>query len=115
MALIKQEPLKKIKEQEVALLIPEEIIKEITEYCRVVGITRGYERNGEAKTSIEARREYFIVEAIKQILDRDRDDLEALKNEQSSSTVDEIISEDNSIKPILQENFNELVSMLEGE
>lgn len=116
MALITQEPLKKIKEVDVTILINDELLKDINEYCRLAGITRGFERNGEAKTSTEARREYFIIKAIERVLEEDREALEALKGESDTSTYSEVLEEGTTnIKSILSDDMKDLVKSLIGE
>lgn len=49
-----------------------ETIKEINEYCRIAGITRG---------KAEERRATFIIGAIKRVLDEDKEIINKMKKD----------------------------------
>ena len=49
-----------------------ETVKEINNYCRIAGITKG---------KAEERREFFIQEAIKRVLEQDKEIIEKMKEE----------------------------------
>ena len=72
MALITQQKEKKITYKEQVINLDMSTIKEINEYCRVAGITKG---------KAEDRREFFIQEAIKRVLEQDKEIIEKMKEE----------------------------------
>lgn len=72
MALITQQKEKKITYKEQVINLDMSTIKEINEYCRVAGITKG---------KAEDRREFFIQEAIKRVLAQDKEIIKKLEEE----------------------------------
>lgn len=113
MALIKQKKFIKLKEAEQTISVPKSIMDEIDTYIQVAGIEHGIVRAGEAKFTQEARREFFIVECIKQILERDRDEIEALQNEVIEDVEEPNHDQGNLGHSILGDEISELVSALE--
>ena len=72
MGLITQEKKKKSTYKDQPLKLDMETIKAINEYCDVAGITKGKR---------EERREFFIREAIKRVLEQDKEIIEDMKKE----------------------------------
>lgn len=72
MKLITQEKEKKVTYKEQSLKLDMTTIKEINDYCRIAGITKG---------KAEERREFFIKEAIKRVLEQDKEVIEQMKKE----------------------------------
>lgn len=72
MKLITQEKEKKVTYKDQPLKLDLETIKEINEYCRLAGITKG---------KSEERREFFIKEAIKRVLEQDKEIIDKMKKD----------------------------------
>lgn len=76
---IRQSKFLKQKEIELTITIPKSIIHQVDEYIDLVGIEHGIVRGGEVKYTQDAKREFFVLECIKQILERDVNELEEIK------------------------------------
>ena len=72
MSLITQKKEKKITYKEQVINLDMEIVKEINNYCRIAGITKG---------KAEERREFFIQEAIKRVLEQDKEIIRKMREE----------------------------------
>lgn len=115
MALIKQKKFVKAKEVEQTILIPKSMMDEIDTYIQVAGIEHGIVRAGEAKSTQEARREFLIVECIKQILERDRAEIEALREGIDEEIEEHTHEQTNMVQSVLGEDFAELVTALQED
>ena len=72
MALITQKKEKKITLKEQTINLDTDTIKAINEYCRLFGITKG---------TAEERREFFIKESIKIVLDLVKENIKKMREE----------------------------------
>ena len=72
MALITQEKEKKITYTLQEINLDMETVKKINNYCRVAGITKG---------KVKERREFFIQEAIKRVLQQDEEIIKKMEEE----------------------------------
>ena len=115
MALIKQKKFIKEKEVEQTISIPKSMMDEIDTYIQVAGIEHGIVRSGEVKSTQEARREFWIVECIKQILERDRSEIEALQEVSDEDIKKHTHEQTNMVQSVLGEDFEELVTALQED
>lgn len=109
--MIKQKKFIKEKEVEQTISLKKTIMDQVDEYISLAGIEHGVVRAGEAKSTQEAKREYFIIECIKEILERDKTDLAALKDKQDLIVEDEV-KDSPVIKSILGDEISDIVSSL---
>lgn len=109
--MIKQKKFIKEKEVEQTISLKKTIMDQVDEYINLAGIEHGVVRAGEAKSTQEAKREYFIIECIKEILERDKSDLAALKDKQEPADEDEVKGS-TVVKSILGDEISDIVSSL---
>ena len=115
--MIKQNKFLKEREIEVTVTIPKSIVQQIDEYIDLAGIEHWVVRAGEVKYTQDAKREFFILECIKQILERDAEEVKTLKARlEDNEKIVEYKSEVGSlVKNILGDDIAELASVLEEE
>lgn len=113
--MIKQKKFIKAKEVEQTISIPKNLMDEVDRYISVANIEHGIVRAGEAKSTQEARREYFIVECIKEILKRDREEIEAIEGNGFEEVEDDKEKKEVSslVSGILGDDMDEIASTLE--
>lgn len=116
MALITQKKFVKQKEVEQTISINKVLLEKIDEYIQVAGIEHGIVRAGEAKSTQEAKREFFIMECIKQIIERDAEEIKKLKNEYQETKEDDHTEPvaHSFIQTVLGDEMSEIANALEA-
>lgn len=116
--LIKQEPLKKVRKVTLDISIIEDVAQEINEYCKYAGIRYGLDDNGVPKTGVTHIQRYFVQEAIKRVLEEDRDEIQRLKDDYVEDEP-KIVEHDEQLElvsqVILGDDMEGLASIFDGE
>lgn len=111
--MIKQKKFVKAKEVEQTISIPKNLMDQVDTYIQAAGIEHGIVRAGEAKFTQEARREFFVVECIKEILERDKAEIEALKGNVNEEEEEHTHEPSSLVQGILGNEMSEIASALE--